>query len=49
MYSVPTSRNVDLKELAQLLKADLQMPHDPNTALQLYLQLNELVTRADEA
>lgn len=47
MYSVPKGENEDFKELAQLLKNDLQMPHDTDAALQLFFELNELVTRAD--
>jgi hypothetical protein len=36
MYSTPKNRNKDFKDLAQLLKPDLQMPHDVDTALQLF-------------
>jgi hypothetical protein len=47
MYSIPKNRNKDFKELAQLLKPDLQMAHDAETALQLFFELNELVLLAD--
>lgn len=48
MYSVSKRGNDEFKELAQLLKNDLQIPHDPDSALQLFQELNELVTEADE-
>ena len=41
IYSVPKRGNEDFKELAQLLKTDLQMLHDPDAALQLFLELTE--------
>lgn len=48
MYSVQKNGNEDFKDLAQRLKPDLQMPHDADTALRLFLELNELVRIADE-
>ena len=32
MYSIPNSKNKDLRELTQLLRPVLQMPHDADTA-----------------
>jgi hypothetical protein len=43
MYSIPKNRNKDFKELAKLLKPDLQMAHVAETALQLFFELNKLV------
>ena len=47
MYSIPKNINKDFKELAKLLKPDLQMAHDAETALQLFFELNKLVWLAD--
>ena len=43
MFSIPKNTNKDFNELAQLLKPYLQMPHDADTALQLFFELNALV------
>jgi hypothetical protein len=41
MYSVPKRKFDEFSELAYLLKPDLQMPEDADSALNLFLELND--------
>lgn len=47
MYSRPKRHCEEFKELAHLLKPDLQMPLDAESALRLYTELNNLISRID--
>jgi hypothetical protein len=48
MYSVPKRKFNEFSELAYLLKPDLQIPVDADSALNLFLELNDLVANSYE-
>ncbi|MEW8548404.1 MAG: hypothetical protein AB2693_33285 [Candidatus Thiodiazotropha sp.] len=47
VHCVPKTSLDEFRELAHLLKPNLEIPLDPESALHLFLELNELVTNAD--
>ena len=46
MYSVPKKECNEFSKLAYLLKPDLEMPADADSALELFLELNDLVANS---